>query len=297
MNRVFKFFLVCLLATTGLNLALGSTADRAQRFNLEVTKEFNKNITTIESMISYISKNHPQKAEEIKQYFISHKVPLETQIPNLKVDKDMITVSGVGYEKFQFTTRKNALVIHGNNGKKAVSLSSTPEEVAKIFDQFHSNRTSFQLQNLIIPADYAEGGIGEAIGIGLSGIGTAIAFGTLGVIEFVGKAIDDIASIPSDLMESRTRNQATQACEDIQNNKPVKDVAKIKKKLEELKEKVNCVKGWEEFMENSCAWFDVRIACLSAGSVEVKNDSRTKTKAVDKSNQEAPSKKSSAVSK
>ena len=276
---------------------------KSDKFNTMVAKEYNQKVTTVASVIDYIAKKNPTKAEEIKTYSAENHMPLSYNLPKMIFENGYLIIKDKRFSNFKFKAIRDTLLISYQDRNESVQLSTNIKDAAAIFDKLLSPKTTLNLMNLIISPAHADGGPLELVGMAAAGVGAMVLFGTLGVMDSISNTFKGISEIPSDFIDGRTFKASEKMCNDITQNKPVKDVDKMITKLEAFKKKEECDLYPNLRPEYQCIQADERLKCLKdylVNATEVSNTSRGLSKekeAQENSKDSKDTKESSAATK
>lgn len=242
-----------------------------REMNQLVLKSYQK-LKTFADVIKAAERRSPARAKLLRDYFQTQGVALTASVPQLRDGDNHLQLDTL---KFYPSDAGLLLVV----GEKSIEINedTKPLELEEKLKTLLTEKSARKRSWSLIESAHA-GDLLEAAGILGNKIAVAASLTVLEAQSIAHKMVREFQNIPRRMREKKIRENATEACEKIKRNEPVSDPEHWVAMLKKLKKEVSCVPYWESRMENSCAWFDERIDCLSTGSSEVVDSERSSVK-------------------
>ena len=224
---------------------------------------YNENFQTVGALTAFITEKNKTSGDEFAAYLKFKKIDLNAKMPRLQLVNEHLEVEGyTGVPFFMVPHAQDGLKITYDNFTNNVNVSMTLTQIQKAFAQTEkSKKIRETMINIFFPVAEADDiAAASARLVGSFGVDlTTVAMGSAYASE---EADFSIRKKVRNFLHGRTRDNAIEACDKIQGGKTVKNPEKIIASLETLKKEIECRQWGPETYTGSCAWYDIKIACL-----------------------------------
>lgn len=266
-----------------LCLSISAFANPIDNVRLATTATFyNENFKTAGDLVTFVTTKNKSKGDELAAYMKSKKIAMDAKMPRLQLAVDHLEVEGYTGVPFSMIPNSHGgMKITYDHFTNNVNVSMSLTEIQNAFIQSEKSKNIRETMiNIIFPvAEAGDAASSAGLFVGSFGVDlTSVAYGS----TYAGEEAEfSIRKKVRNFLHSRTRENATEACDKIQEGKTVKNTEKLIASLETVKKEIECIQWWPVTSTGSCAWYDAKITCLQEipGGAKGDNSSRGSKKA------------------
>ena len=224
---------------------------------------YNENFQTAGALVTFVTSKNKTKGDELAAYMSAKKIELTAKMPRLLLVNDHLEVEGYKGTPFSMIPNANGgMKLNFENYSSNVNVTMTLLDIQNAFIQSEKSKNIRETMiNMIFPvAEADDAGSMAALVVGSYGVDlTSVVYGS----TYAGEEAEfSIRKKIRNFLHGRTRDNATEACEKIQEGKTVKNTEKLIASLQSVKKEIDCIQWWPATSVGSCGWYDAKITCL-----------------------------------